>query len=269
MAKEKEEALKKQEQQGQALAMMARPSFIEQSTAGTEGITADDVRMPRLAISQGLSSQMIPGDSTYIPDLKLFELFNDTSGEIYGKGPIKFIVLRRDAFGIEFDPNDRKIPVDFDVPLGDARLKWTKDAETGKGVPPVAIKFVEFAVMLLSDDLTPLEPILLSIKETNKFNKRAHERLTGFTKMNIPPAPIYAKVYSIEVGMEKNDKGTWGVPVLRQVSFIQDQELYAMAKKMHESLAGKVIVANRDLGGEDDFDTSAMDAAAGGENPGM
>src|SRR5580765_5244010 len=151
---------------------LARPSFIETSTAGTEDITTEDLKLPRLCIAQGLSSQMLPGDSTYIDGLKLFQLFNDLTGEIYGNGPLKVIIGRRDVKRIEFDPDDRKIPLDLEVPYGDPRLKWTKD-EYGKGVPPRAIKFVEFVCLIVHTDGRPPEPIVVSIQETNKFNKKA------------------------------------------------------------------------------------------------
>ncbi|KKM78483.1 hypothetical protein LCGC14_1359440, partial [marine sediment metagenome] len=99
--KKKDEALEKA-----GLTALARPDFIEVGTAGTEDITADDLKLPRLAIAQGLSPQMLPDDSAHIEGLKLFELFNDLTDEIYGKGPLTFIVGRRQVKRIEFDPED-------------------------------------------------------------------------------------------------------------------------------------------------------------------
>jgi hypothetical protein len=243
--------------------VVPRPSFIETSTEGTEGITADDLKLPRLAIAQGLSPQMLPGDSAYIDGLKLFQLFNDLTGEIYGNGPIKFVIGRRDVKRIEFDPNDRKVPIDLDVPANDERNYWTKD-ENGRGVAPRATKFVEFIVLLLRDGHPP-QPVVISISETNKFSRKASERLTGFTKMRQPPVPIYAGLYTVETKSEKNDKGTFGVFVFRNHAdgLIQDEATYRLAQAFCRGLQGKDIHVQREAG-DDSFDVDAMDASAGG-----
>lgn len=247
-----EEALKRTNE-------LARPSFIEESTAGTEGISRDEIKFPRLAIAQGLSPQMIPGDSAFIQGLTLFQMFNDLSSDIYGTGPIQFVVGRRDVKRIEFDPNDRKIPVDLNVPPNDPRMVWTKDPDTGKGVPPRAIKFVEFSILLLREGRQP-EPVVMSIQETNKFNKKAHERLSGFIKMRQPPAPIYAGLYTVMSKPEKNDKGTFGVFWVENAGYIQDEGLYKASKAFHDGLIGKTIVVDRDPNLDPDaFDPSAMD----------
>src|SRR5262245_13308533 len=86
------------------LATSNRPNTLAQELTGTEDIGPNDVRLPRLAIAQGLSNEMIPGDARYLPDLKLFDFFNDLSGEIYGQGPITFVPVRRDVRRIEFVP---------------------------------------------------------------------------------------------------------------------------------------------------------------------
>lgn len=244
---------------------LARPSFIETSTEGTEGIVSEDIKLPRLAIAQGLSPQMIPGDPMHIPGLKLFDFFNDLSGEIYRSmtpdvKPLPFVVGRRDVKFIEFDPNDRKVPLDLDVPRNDPRTRWGKD-ENGKGTPPRATKFVEFIVMLLHG-AGRYEPVVISIQETNKWNKKAHERLSGFMKMSQPPAPIYAKIYSATPTTGKNDKGTFGVFQMNQVGFIQDEKTYAMAKMFHDGLIGKTITVQREPG-DDSFGVDAMENSAG------
>lgn len=246
-------------------AMAERPAFIEDSAAGTEQIGKADVKIPRLAIAQGLSPQLIPGDPSNIPGLQIGQFFNDLSGEIYGKGPLQFIVVRRDVKRIEFDPNDRKIPIDLNVPAHDPRNDWTKGPD-GKGVAPRATKFVEFVVLLLHKDRVP-EPIVASIQESNKFNKKTNERLSGFLKMKQPPAPIYSCIYEFTVGMEKNDKGTFGTWTVAQVGFVQDPALYALAKKSYEDWKDKTVDVNRVAEDADTFDPASMEGA--GDTSGM
>jgi hypothetical protein len=239
-------------------AMTERPSFIPAGdTTGTEGITQEDIRLPRLTIAQGLSPQLTPGDSAYIDGLKMFQLFNDFTRQIYGNGPLYFIAVRRDVRRIEFIPRDEGGGVkDMNVPHGDPRTEWTEDEE-GHRVPPKATKFNEFVVLLLVSKDDPPEPIVLSIKDTNKFNRRAATDLNGFIKMHASKGknsvPIYGVVYSISSKSEKNDNGTFGVPIINQVGFVPRQDWFQAAQAFAASLEGKNVVTTREPGDEDSF----------------
>jgi len=250
----------------------AREDFIEKGDlSGTEDITADDLRLPRLAFAQGLSEQMQEGNSNYIAELRMAEMFNDLTSEIYGKGPMTFVPVKREVRYIEFAPReDGGGLLDPDVPPGDPRTKWS--VVDGRRVPPAATKFVEFVVLLLKGE-DPPEPIVLSIKDTNKFNRRAAERLTGFIKLR--QKPIYAGLYTIQSKNEKNDKGTFAVPVIGNAGNLDDKNvpdemwerhkrLYAYAQQFAASLQGKTIHVNRDTTEDDSFDTDAYDAAVTG-----
>jgi hypothetical protein len=239
-----------------------RPKTLDRDDlTGTEGIGAADVRLPRLAIAQGLSPQITPGDGQFIEGLQLFDMFNDLTNEVYGKGPITFVPIRRDVRRIEFIPrSEGGGMVDPDVPRDDPRMKWTVD-EAGNRLPPVATEFVEFVVLLLRQGKAP-EPIVLSIKTTNKWNKRAADQLTTFIKLR--NAAIYAGLYTVDTKVPaKNDKGTFGVPTCKNAGFIpvdtpHGQALFEYAKQFHDSLQGKTIVVAREPGA-DDFDPAAME----------
>lgn len=266
-----------------------RPSDIDPSDlSGTEDITADEMRLPRLGIAQGLSPQMMPGDGQYIKGLTLFEMFNDLTGEIYGPGPLTVIPVRRHVTRIEFDPNDQKVPLDRDVPPGDPRLKWTASVPGGpKDTPPRATEYVEFVCLLLRPNKAP-EPIVVSIKTTNKFQRAAAERWTTFVGMR--GAAIYRGMYHISSKYEKGktkegQETTFGVFVVRNAGFIPTekivdgkvianpagQALLAFAKQFHEQMEGKIIDIQREVEDPDSFDTAKMDreAAATGGAPKM
>ncbi|MCR4300855.1 MAG: hypothetical protein NUV51_04530 [Sulfuricaulis sp.] len=241
---------------GEVIGTMDRPKSLDPNDlSGTEGIGPQDVRLPRLATAQGLSTQMTPGDGQYIEGLKLFDMFNDLTEEVYGRGPITFVPVRRDVRRIEFIPRSEGGGiVDMDVPPNDPRLAWTV-AEDGARVPPAATTFVEFVILMLRPGKAP-EPIVLSIKGTNKFNRRASDQLTTFIKLR--HAPIYAGLYTVTGGQEKNDKGTFGVPVIKNAGFIPKDTpagaaLYAYAEEFHRSLEGKTIVVEREPGSDDEF----------------
>lgn len=251
-------------------AVADRPNSLDPNDrTGTEDIGRDDLRLPRLAIAQGLSNQLIPDDSSYIDGLKLFDLFNDLSGQVYGKGPLTFVPVRRDVRRIEFVPREQGGGIlDLDVPPTDARNSWT--VENGVRTPPRATKFVEFVALLLRPGAAP-EPIVISIKDTNKFNRRASEQLTAFIKFR--SAPIYAGLYTVAVKSEKNDSGTFGVFVMKNAGWIPKDTpagaaLYAFAEDFAKSLEGKQITVNREPGA-DDFDPAAMEAEKAGATTDM
>ena len=230
--------------------------------AGTEDIGVDDIRLPRLGIAQGLSDQINPESSAYVDNLKLFDMFNDLTGELHGRGPITFVPVKRDVRYIEFDPENRGVPLDMNVPANDPRTQWTKDAN-GKSVAPRAMRFVEFVVLMLSPGKLP-EPIVISIKETNKFNRRAAEQLTAFIMYR--QAPIYAGLYTVTSKSEKNDKGTFGVYVMKNAGWIPKDTpggaaLYEHCKLFSDSLANKTIVIQREPGEEAETPAEGGNAA--------
>lgn len=249
---------------GELTGTMVRPKGLDpKDLSGTEDITADEVRLPRLLMAQGLSPQITPGESSFIEGLTLFDMFNDQSNTIYGKGPITFVPVRREKRRIEFVPRSEGGGVlDLNVPAGDERLKWTKSSPEVErpDVPPRATEFVEFVVLLLRPGKAP-EPIVFSIARKNKWNRKAIDKIVTIIKLR---PPIYANLFSVDTKVPgKNDKGTFAVPTVRDLGFVPvdvpaGKALFNYAKKFHESLKGKTLVIDRQPG-EDDFDTDSME----------
>lgn len=241
---------------GEITGTLERPKALDPNDRrGTENITSDELRLPRLGIAQGLSHEMTPGDSLYIQGLTHFDMFNTLNQEIYGKGPITFVPLRRDTRRIEFKPREEGGGVvDMDVPPNDPRLDWTTDDE-GNRIPPQATLFTEFISVLLRPGKPP-EPIVISIKHTNKENRRAAENLTTFIKLR--NAPIFAGLYTIDTSIPaKNDKGTYGVPTIKNKGFIPldtpaGKALYDYVEKLAMSLEGKEVIVDREPGADDE-----------------
>ena len=219
--------------------------------AGTEDIALNEVRLPRLAIAQGLSPQI--ASDTPIENLKLYEMFNDLTNTIYGRGPLHFIPCLRQVRYIEFKPREEGGGVlDIDVPANDPRTEWTKDKE-GERVPPRATKFTDFVVLLLREGVNP-EPIVLSIKDTNKHNRAAAVKLNSFIKLRNDA--IYGGIYTVSSKPEKNDSGTFGVFVVDNAGKAAPA-IREKAKAFFDSLKGKKIVASVD---DIDDDTHAEGA---------
>lgn len=240
-----------------ALASTERPSWMEK-TEGSQDITSEDIKLPRLSIAQGLSPQMVPDKSEFIDGLRLFDMFNDVTNEIYGRGPLKFVPVYWQVKNIEFEKDEKgkntRIILDDNVPSGDPRTKWSKD-EAGNKLAPRATRYTEMVAFLVRPDLPP-ETVVISIKETNRYMRRAAQIISG-ALVEIP-RPYYGGVYTVKTMSEKFDEGTAGVFVfgIRPTLWNSDRDLYERGKALHESLQGKTIVVNRDITTDDEGDTS-------------
>jgi hypothetical protein len=99
-------------------------------------------------------------------------------------------------------------------------------------------------VFILRKGFSP-EMIMLSIAQKNKWNRRASDKITSVSKLR--NAPIYANLFSIDTHIPgKNDKGTFGVPTIRDLGFIPKDTpaggaLYNFLEQTHRSLEGKVV----------------------------
>jgi hypothetical protein len=176
----------------------ARPEGL--GVEGLEGIRADEMKLPRLAIAQGLSPQLVPDDANFIPGLVIGQMFNDVTKDVYGTGPVRVIPVLRHVTRIEFDPNDRKRPLDREVPWNDPRMKWQGNE------PPRATEFVEFVCLVLRAGKMP-DKVVVSIKTTNKQQRDAAMLWT--TYVNNRNADIFSGIYELttKIARGTNRKG--------------------------------------------------------------
>lgn len=241
---------------------LERPKSLDRNDrTGTEDITQDEIQLPRLAVAQGLSPQLVPDEPQYIRGLVIGQMFNDVSEDIYGNGPITVVPVKRQVKRIEFDPNDRKVPIDRNVPAGDPRLEWDGDN------PPRATEFVEYICLLLQKGKIP-EGVVVSIKTTNKEMRRAAKLWNTYVLQR--QAPIYSGLYNLTSkvirGQNKDGQQTmYGVFVVKNAGFIPKDTpvgaaLFDYAKQFHDSLKDKVVETDRE--GHEEADAADFDPAA-------
>lgn len=228
-----------------ATTAMAAPDFIEQGAVGTENIHAEDVLLPRLALSQKMSpevDEMQP--EKFIDGLRVGQFFNNVSRIIYGAGPLQFIVLRVDRpRGIQFKPIEEGGGiVDFNVPLDDPRMQWGND-----GAKPVATKFYEFVVMLYAPgEERHGEIIVLSLKSTGIKVARKLNSMILARKKDGRPVPLYSGLYEVKAGIGQSKQGPFATYEVANAGWVPDVETYNAAKEFHETLKGKTIAVDRD-----------------------
>lgn len=245
MAKQKTEAIEKVQP-----AAMAMPDFLkeEKSKAGLENITNDDVKMPRLALAQQMSPELQEMDPKYVDGLKVGDFFNTLLKEVYGKGPLTFVVIRNDKpRGVEFFPRAEGGGVkDFNVPLTDPRMQFT-DGPDGKRVKPVATKFYDYVLYLPEFD----HLVAMSLKGSALGTAK---NLNAMIVMR--NKPCYAGLYTVLSTMQKNAKGTFAVPVVDNAGWVQTKSDYDRFVALHEQFKGKELKIDREPGEDDeDFPT--------------
>ena len=245
MAKQTEAVAKREE----VMDLEEVPEFMKGDEGlGTENIGRDDVLMPRLNLAQGLSPELIEGDPKYIEGLKNGDAFNSLTGHIYGKGAIEVIIIRADKpRAMEFDPTQRGVIKDFDVPLDDPRMEFTTDKE-GKRKRPIATKFYEYVAIILPTR----EVVALSFK--GAAIKLTAKRLNGLIKAKSGRIPLFGVRYKLFPTLEQGPKGTYSVFRVENAGPVKDQELYQFAKFSFDSIKNATVKIEREPGADDDAD---------------
>lgn len=235
---------------------VAVPKEFEQYIgAGMEGMTRDDMKMPRLALAQGLSPQLNPDEPLYIDGLKLGDAFNSLTGEIYGRGPWEIAVVRRDPpRWVEFIPRDEGGGVkDLNVPRKDPRCEWrtVTDEKTGQSVrlPPIATQFYDYIVVFLATR----EIIAVSCKST--AIRMTAQPWNSLLMQRTQVKPMFMGKYALRSVMTKNAKGSFAALLVANAGWVQDPDEIQFLGKTFLAFKDKVVEIDRDHvrePGEDD-----------------
>lgn len=213
------------------------PDYVNQDDRrGTEHITREDVRIPRLSLAQSQSPQLLEDDPNHIENLKPGQAFNDVTGEIYGSDPLNIIIVRADKpRWVEF--SDRSV-IDPNVPAGDPRTQFTTDPITNERVRPKATMFYDYVVLIGESH----EPAALSFKGSGI---KSALRLNALLRLK--PIPIFAGRYQLVPSKMKNDMGTWFIFTVKQNGFVSKEE-YALAESSFETWKDKEVPFDQQAG---------------------
>jgi hypothetical protein len=171
--------------------------FKKDDRRGLEHTAQSDVNIPRLALAQALSPQVTDGDPNRIPDLKVGDLFNSVTGQIYGKEVFVQVLRKMPLRAMEFNPiEDGGGVKDPNVPLDDERLRWGKSG-VKKDDKPKATLFRDFIAVVLPQR----EIIALSFKSSGLTVAKT---LWGLVVMR--NRPVFAGRYRISTGVELQPK---------------------------------------------------------------
>lgn len=248
-----------------------RPEGKDEGTLGNESIGRKDILMPRLGLAQKMSPEIDPTSiGRYIEGLQFTDLFHSLSKKIIGKGPVYFVILRRDhPRWIEFNPiNEGGGIKDPDVRSGDPRTIFGADGEK-----PIATEFHDFIVLLLNE-FNPSDPmaniVALSLKSSAI---KAAKHLNLLIQMRGPKI-ICKGVYELTTGHETDKKtnGVYAIYKFGNAGWLKPSSpIEKIALEMFEAWKDRKVEYEREPGDEG-FDPEQIErqtAGVGREDPGM
>ena len=221
----------------------------EDSGAGLENFTTDDMQIPFVRILQALSPQLNKQDSLYIKGAEQGDIFNTVSQEIYKADEGLTIVpcyfekkflefaLRSTGGGFikELKPTDNDINLTNRegtiemLPSGNELVRTHQHLVIAKGANG------EYA------------PAVLDMKKTQlKVSSRWNTLTNGMRLPSGKPMPIYGTAWNLFTVSESNDQGTWYNYKLDRVTEITPdvEEMMLEARNMYQSVRkGEVKMA--------------------------
>lgn len=182
--------------------------FDKDSLAGKEGITSEDLRLPYLSIAQKTSKAIDETDDAYIDGLKLGELYNSETKEIYGRGPIQILPLRHAKRAYLPDENGRMgesiawNDTRCAWPTEDQKRSWTSDGKKGKPKPE-GVRCYDWVVLILGEGGPQLAVITFKSKSF-----AAGQSLTTFVSMI--QGPSFTGKFDVKSNLTENTAGKFG-----------------------------------------------------------
>lgn len=211
---------------------------------GKEGVSQEDLLIPRLAIAQaGMSPQLKKTNEAYMPDLEAGQLFNTVTGQIYGDAvavlPLFFF---KQYFHMKPISEGGGIIAQYakkeDVPA--ELLAWVD------GKPPICTEY-KCRMCLIADESGNLQPIVLSFKSTGM--KTAKQWNSLISMLNLPS---YARFYKFAVVTKRKGEQEW-FGINPSIGDFADESLFNRAQQYFHDL--------QDAGYK--VDTSGLDEEAG------
>jgi hypothetical protein len=210
-----------------------------------------EIRLPQLKVCQSMTPQRKRSDPSYIEGLQEGDLFNDASGQNYGQGPLKFVMLKYWVNYIKFNPLEQGGGIACRGTLGRdgiVRDEAGNVLRTGfgpKGEKPEVQKLMNYLLYLPDTQ----EIVWFSAKSTSiKVMRQFHTALRGVSGI-----ADFRKVFTLSTASTKNTAGQeFSVPVIpkRPIGIVPaEAPLTAHLKQLAHDLATKVV------------DTSAVESA--------
>ncbi len=251
MTTKTEEALSAIPKGLEGMMTLDRPAGKDEGTLGNEGIGRDDISMPRLDLAQKMSPQIDNTNAAkYIEGLQFTDIFHSQTRKNLGKGPLHFVILRRDdPRWIEWIPRNEGGGIrDKDVRFGDPRTKFGPDGEK-----PIATEYYDFIVLLLEgfDPKDPMESIVALSLKSSAIKAAKHLNLLVTAR---GPKIISKGVYELTTGHDTDKKsgGVFAIYKFRNAGWLKPgSAIEKTAIELFEAWKDRTVEFEREPGGDD------------------
>lgn len=217
---------------------LARPDYIKAGdTRGTENISTNDIKFPALRLAQATTPEVKRADPSYLEGLREGDLFNNVTREIYGEEPVNLIIVNQLGHrNTEFDPTDRNVVLESNIPDNDPRCQFTVENVGGKQIrtKPRATKFYDYLVLLIRGGHDP-ELMTMSLKSTQLKKAVALNSMLKLSKL-----ASFAHMIKATPVAEKRGQNSWYGWRFDSDGWVSE-DLYNLAAKQFEKMAGKNI----------------------------
>jgi hypothetical protein len=188
---------------------------------GFENVGMKDKVVPFIQIAQGLSPQIDESDASYIPGLKVGDIFNSANNRIYsGKTGIKFVPCAYKLKYNEWVPREKgggfvgergpEVESEWIEEERDGRFgRWLRNGNT------IVVTGVWYG-LLLEDDSDPFPAVIsytsTQLKKSKKLMSLLDDRRVSIPGVNggkaFKPA-MFATILHLTTVAESNEKGKW------------------------------------------------------------
>lgn len=216
-----------------ALAMFGndRPDYITDNDRGSEGVSTDDMSLPRLQIIQDLSPQRKKNEEAYIEGAEEGMVFNSASGELYTK-PILFVPC---FFRSEYVAwKDRKQGGGFGIANEDEAVveRWISEQENSEAWD-ISYTHQHFGIMVHPDSTEQkphLEDIVVSmsrsqLKPSRKFN----------TVIQKSGGDRFSHAYKLSTFVDESPKGKFYNWKIEQLGYVP-KYIFDRAEAVYEAV---------------------------------
>lgn len=242
----KNEVAVKDENNALALFGNERPDYVTDTSRGSEGITTDDLSLPRLSIIQDLSPQRKKGKDEYIEGAEEGMVFNTASNALYDK-PILIVPCFFRGEYVAWKDRDSGGGFGGAFATQEEADKWV-DSQEQPDLWDVSYTHQHFCVMVHPDHTAErphLEDVVLSmsrsqLKPSRKWN----------TMVSQAGGDRFSRAYRLSVVQDKSQKGEFFNWKLDQLGFVP-KDIFDRAEAVYEAVSsGARDVSRADTRGE-------------------
>jgi len=243
MASTKKELTAQSEEQALAMFSNDRPEHVTDTQRGSEGVSTDDLSLPRLSIIQDLSPQRKKSEDAYIEGAEEGMIFNTSSNVLYSGGQVTVIPCFFRSEYVAWKERNQGGGFGIAADTEEAAEEWIA-AQEDPAAWDISYTHQHFCIMVHPDhtEAKPhLEDVVLSmsrsqLKPSRKWN----------TMVQQAGGDRFARAYRLSVVGDESPKGKFFNWSVKQLGYIP-KSLFDRAESVYEAVkAGQKDVSRKE-----------------------